>query len=68
MDIRKLSFVCIGLFIGITSQGSNTDKTLVAWVEINDVSVRKNPNIKIFTKDKDLFVKEIHAWKMKSIY
>jgi sucrose-6-phosphate hydrolase SacC (GH32 family) len=31
-------------------------------------SIRKNPNIKIFTKDKDLFVKEIHAWKMKSIY
>jgi beta-fructofuranosidase len=35
---------------------------------VSHASIRKNPNIKIFTKDKDLFVKEILAWKMKSIY
>ncbi len=35
---------------------------------VSHASIRKNPNIKIFTKDIDLFVKEIHAWKMKSIY
>ncbi len=35
---------------------------------VSHASIRKNPNIKIFTKDKDLVVKEIHAWKMKSIY
>ena len=35
---------------------------------VSHASIRKNPNIKIFTKDKDLFVKEIHTWKMKSIY
>ncbi|MGB5848512.1 MAG: GH32 C-terminal domain-containing protein, partial [Ignavibacteriaceae bacterium] len=35
---------------------------------VSHASIRKNPNIKIFTKDKDLFVKEIHAWNMKSIY
>ena len=52
MDIRKLSFVCIGLFIGITTQGSNTDKTLVAWVEINDVSVRGGSILTIQSGDK----------------
>ena len=30
--------------------------------------LRKHPNISIFTKDKDLTIKEIQAWKMKSIY
>jgi len=30
--------------------------------------IRKNPNVTIFTKDGDLRVKEIKAWKMKSIY
>jgi sucrose-6-phosphate hydrolase SacC (GH32 family) len=30
--------------------------------------IRKNPNINLFTKDMDLNVKEIKAWKMKSIY
>ena len=35
---------------------------------VSHPSIRKNPNIKIFTKDKDLVVKEIHAWKMKSIH
>jgi beta-fructofuranosidase len=35
---------------------------------VSHKTIRKNPNIKIFTKDKDLFVNEIHAWKMKSIY
>jgi sucrose-6-phosphate hydrolase SacC (GH32 family) len=34
---------------------------------VSHESIRKNPNIKIFTKDKELFVKEIQAWKMKSI-
>jgi sucrose-6-phosphate hydrolase SacC (GH32 family) len=31
-------------------------------------TIRKNPNVKLYTKDKDLLVNEIHAWKMKSIY
>jgi hypothetical protein len=30
--------------------------------------IRQNPNISIFTKDKDLQVAELKAWKMKSIY
>ncbi len=30
--------------------------------------IRKNPNITLFTEDADLKVKEIKAWKMKSIY
>ena len=29
---------------------------------------RDNPNIRLFTKDSDLVVKETKAWKMKSIY
>lgn len=29
---------------------------------------RKNPNIGLFTKDRDLVVKEVKTWKMKSIY
>ena len=35
---------------------------------VSHVSIRKNPNIKIFTKDEDLVIKEMHAWKIKSIY
>ena len=30
--------------------------------------VRKDPNIRLFTRDKDLKIKSIKAWKMKSIY
>jgi sucrose-6-phosphate hydrolase SacC (GH32 family) len=30
--------------------------------------IRENPNISLFTKDMDLVVDEIKAWKMKSIY
>ena len=30
--------------------------------------IRKDPNVIIFTKNKDLSIKEINAWKMKSIY
>ena len=30
--------------------------------------IRQNPNISIFTKDKDLQLAELKAWKMKSIY
>jgi beta-fructofuranosidase len=30
--------------------------------------IRKNPNITLFTKDTDLNVKELKAWRMKSIY
>jgi len=30
--------------------------------------IRENPNISIFTKDADLVVDEVKAWKMKSIY
>jgi sucrose-6-phosphate hydrolase SacC (GH32 family) len=30
--------------------------------------IRSNPNISIFTNDGDIMVKEIKAWKMKSIY
>tara|TARA_B110000037_G_scaffold3093_1_gene3509 strand:+ start:8636 stop:8800 length:165 start_codon:yes stop_codon:yes gene_type:complete len=29
---------------------------------------RKNPNIELFTKDRELVVKEVKSWKMKSIY
>lgn len=35
---------------------------------VSHAYIREHPNINIFTKDKDLFVKEIDAWKMKSIY
>jgi sucrose-6-phosphate hydrolase SacC (GH32 family) len=30
--------------------------------------IRDNPNISLFTRDLDLVVKELKAWKMKSIY
>ena len=30
--------------------------------------IRENPNISLFTKDADLVVEEVKAWKMKSIY
>jgi sucrose-6-phosphate hydrolase SacC (GH32 family) len=30
--------------------------------------IRSNPNISIFTRDGELVVKEVKAWKMKSIY
>ena len=30
--------------------------------------LRKDPNMSIFTKDKNLSIKEIKAWKMKTIY
>jgi len=30
--------------------------------------IREHPNISLFTKDRDLKVKEVKAWKMKSIY
>jgi beta-fructofuranosidase len=30
--------------------------------------IRKNPNISVFTKDADVHISKIMAWKMKSIY
>ena len=30
--------------------------------------IRENPNISLFTKDTDLEVNKVKAWKMKSIY
>ena len=30
--------------------------------------IRNQPNIKIFSKDDDLFVESIQTWKMKNIY
>ena len=35
---------------------------------VTNEHIRENPNITLFTKDKDLKIKQINAWKMKSIY
>jgi len=63
--------------------GENEDLTLRIYIDKNIVEIfanerqgvvveheyiRQNPNISIFTGDKDLQVPELKAWKMKSIY
>jgi beta-fructofuranosidase len=37
-------------------------------VAVEHEHIRKDPNVTIFTHDKDLLVTEIRAWKMRSIY
>ena len=63
--------------------GENEDLTLRIFIDKNMVEIfandrqgvvvehehiRQNPNISIFTGDKDLHLAELKAWKMKSIY
>ena len=37
-------------------------------IAVEHEHIRENPNISIFTGDKDLQVPKLKAWKMKSIY
>ena len=41
------------------------DRQAAAWPHKH---FRENPNISLFTKDRDVVVKEVKTWKMKSIY
>ena len=80
---RDLSTIQIGSIKPPFQLKENENLTLRIFIDKNLVEVfinnrqaavfahkyiRENPNIFIYTEDKELFVKEARAWKMKSIY